>query len=79
MDITVGLLFAAATLVLVLSPWTWRLSPEWITNELERWYPNRPDGETVTRKPGTLVWDAEEDLRTGKPRDDASSAKGTGR
>lgn len=79
MAIILGLLFAAATIVLTLTPWTWRVSPEWVAREVERWYPERGVGEAFTGEPETLVRDAEEDLRTGKPRDAAVSAEGAGR
>lgn len=79
MAIILGLLFAAATIVLILAPWTWRLSPERLTREVERWYPDRTFGEALASEPETLVLDAEEDLRTGKPRDEAASAEGAGR
>lgn len=79
MAIVLGLLFSGAAAVLVLAPWTWHLSPEWVRREVERWYPDRTVGDAFTGEPETLVRDAEEDLRTGKPRDEAIGVGGAGR
>lgn len=76
MAVILGLLFAAATAVLIVVPWTANASPDTMAREASRWYPDRQEDGIAPSEPPSLARDAAEDLWTGKPSSESDPAEG---